>query len=574
MSYIDVKNEISRTQEDLIGAENSLRELRNSKIQIKSLISSLESSREEKLNSERASELEAFNAKLKEPFDASIRDLNSKKLSLKSQFDSKLSKIVEEVYRKRVEDSINVKDELARCEEIKSITSKFYGDEFTSVLRSVIPTSQETSIFSELSKLRVKGDVMSKSPKISLAFDKAMETLEGEGSNEKLTAVVCLAILATSVVFYPVLLVTLVTSLFYNVYKSKFFIECISSSKAIESDISTLKKSIEDKIQKDMKNDRETLTSKYNLNLNKCNSRITKLENDKLLTLDRESKNFHFSPSNIIESFELRREDTSKRLNESELSISTQEKIVNQLGSKLEELKIKLNESLLTLTEDYMPSTLKQALKLPDDYLIDIKNAKPILLGRPRGSSIFIYKSKEDLDNFIVLIFYQTILRTSLDMVKFTLIDLVNVGRVLKEMSEDECLQIVRDFDEVSRFIEATNEEMKLRLDSMGNYLTVDDYNSYLIENDCPPLNYNFIFNLNPDLGKILSADNKQLLLNGSVAGYFEFIFISDSELNSQNKSKLLEIFDSEFIESFYILSSKVDKRSRDFILDKIESLE
>ena len=580
MSYQEIKERIVKKQEDLIEEERQLNDLNTSIDSLEEQLNSLEDSKKKKLESERQLASELFRSNLERPFDESISTLNSKKIILKDKFESKMSEINEETYRKKLESSINIKEELERCNEIKSITADFYGDEFSTSIKKVIPKSENVTIFSEIPRLRVKSDVLSRSNKFQDLIDKIMTGLDEDGDDaisthkEKITAVVCILILVLSIVIYPVILTVLIFSIFYNVIKSRFFVECMRSSKAIESNIDELQETLSNKVKEDLARDREILNNKYNDNLAKITSKINDIENSKLIKVEKENKNFDFNPKEIVEGFEIRRSDLFNRLNEVKLQSINKKRVVEELEKDLETLNSELDKSLLTLTDDYMPSELKHNLELPIDYLLDIVDAKPVVLARPKGGSVFLYRDKEDLYTFLNLLFYQTILRTSLEMIKFTLIDIAGIGRVLKEVANDDSLMVIRDMEDVSKFFQSTNEEMKIRFDSMGIYTSLDKYNKYLTENECPPIEYNFILYLDPDLNTLKTDMNKQILLNGNDSGYFEYIFLNNSELNSKNKSLLLETFNSEGIDSFYLITDKVIKRPKQFILDKIEAIE
>ena len=89
-----------------------------------------------------------------------------------------------------------------------------------------------------------------------------------------------------------------------------------------------------------------------------------------------------------------------------------------------------------------------------------------------------------------------------------------------------------------------------------------------LDKEECPTEVYNLFFFFEFLPSNSIPESEVQLYVNGGDVGFISFLFLNKSEINKENKTRLLKFISSDLIENVYNLSSSIRKRSKDFLVE------
>lgn len=576
MNYVEIQNEIDLVLESIRDKDS---EKYNYEDEISSIKKTIESKKESKSSELKKAEERArieYEESISEPFNREIKKLEDYKVKASVRKDDRLEKINDGSYVNKYKSKIDIDKDLETCKTIKDKTSDFYGKEFTEIIESIVIDKYQSpeDLGKILNEVNTISGVLSKSFNITEKVHNLFSSFEYNEDNKNqiyLSAFMAVLIIVGSIIFYPILLVSMIFTLVYSCYKSYFFIKATTSRKSLERNVLSIKEEIDRNIYLAIKQDREKTIKNYNDYIQKIDRKIYEIENDCLIEHDTQRDNFMFDNTSIEANYEVERISLEDKL---ELMSQNMRKSVSDLKDlkiKLQGLQTDLDASLRTVTSVYLPNEIVPNNKLPDDYLLDIQNDEPNIVEVPKKSILFVYNNDEDADNFLSLFFYQTVLRTSPDLLRFNIFDVVTLGVDFLSYSKDELVNISDDTTKIKEVIDGCNYEMKKRNSIISqDFDSIVEYNEFMLNNDCPAETYNFIIYKCKGISELLESSNLQLLVNGGKVGYYEYIFMNMEDLVKCNEEEVTTLTNS--IGAIYSIDkNRLSKRVAMFLLNKLE---
>lgn len=576
MNYVEIQNEIELVLE-------SIKDRNNEKYTYEDEIGSIKKTIEDKRDSKSLELKQAeerarieYEENISEPFNREIKKLEDYKVKASLKKDDRLEKINDGSYVNKYKSKIDIDKDLETCKSIKEKTSDFYGKEFTEIIEMVVADSYQSpeDISKILNEVNTVSGVLSKSFNLTDVVHNLFSSFEYNEDNKNqvyLSAFIAVVIIIGSIILYPILLVSMIFTLVYSCYKSYFFIKATTSRKSLERNVISIKEEIDRNIYLAIKKDKEKTISNYNDYIQKIDRKIYEIENDCLVEHDTQRDNFMFDSTSIEANYEVERISLEDKLELMSQNMRKCDSDLKDLKIRLQGLQTDLDASLRTVTSVYMPTEIVPNEKLPDDYLLDIQNDDPYIIEIPKKSILFVYNDDDYSDNFLSLFFYQTVLRTSPDLLRFNIFDVVTLGTDFLSYSKDELVNICDDTTKIKEVIDGCNYEMKKRNSIISqDFDSIVEYNEFMLKNDCPAETYNFIIYKCKVMSELLEPSNLQLLVNGGKVGYYEYIFMSMEDIVKCSEEEVTTLTNS--LGAIYSIDkNRLSKRVAMFLINKLE---
>lgn len=580
MSYLEIKSEIEKVSSELTDLKISLDKSESIRDHLENQIKNLAETSKEKIQEETRAQEKRFVAKVATPYDRKISEFNDAKSKLKRIRDKRVDEIEGADYAQKFSSDFNIRNEEELCSEIRESIKSFYGEQFYNSINRIKKDTNNSNSDYLISSIRDKSKLLNNSFSLNPIMSKITGGLDVSGDKHKalLVGISSASLLVASVVFYPITLAVITGSIAYNVYRSKFFIECNSACSEFEYNKEKVRKDLNEKIKKAIESDLDRTENEYMSKINLINQSIEKVEAEKELKIEEEKVNFSPDLVTIIESNKEEKASLDDRFLKTNSEIRESNEKIKELAERLEELNRDLNDAITGLTDEYMPKDLALGKELPEDYLIDIKNNKPDLLKRPRRPCLFVYKDREKCNQFIHLFFFQTLLRTDPDLFRFSIINTMEVDKILSFYADSEDKSKVPVIKEISHkediqpFLKACDAELRLRKKLIRNYANIELYNSFMLSQECPQETINYLLIKDPNLDDLVSDTNLSIIVNGSDVGYYEIMFIEEKEFNKQNKSYIEKLLEEKIGIKVYALSDTIKPRAGSYFLEMAEN--
>lgn len=577
MSYTDIKREIIAEKGNL---DNSRELIRHLTIELNSAneeLQKIDVNQTDRYEEQEKKAKLAFEQEIARPFEEKIKDLENLKVKAKLKLDGILENITETKYKEKFAPSINIDDEIERCKNIKETTSKFYGEDFQDVVEKIAVDDNYKidDIEKIIPNLRKMSDVMEKTGDIDSILYKIQSVAsvyDTEENKNKILfiSVFSIIILIASIVAYPLILLGIGVGFMYNIIKSYTFLKCTSARKSMELNIDDINDMLNNKISKYVESDREKYNRSYEKAIQRINHDIDKISDDCSYEVERQGVNFIFDKTKIDEDFKVLRTNAKDKIDKLQNDINEEKTRFNGYASKIQNLVVQLDKCLEEITKEYVPDKLELGKNMPSDYLLDIVDKKPITWSFQPTSCLFLYNSIKDLNNFLEILFYQTILRVDPKLIKFHVYDEVYLGEVFKAFETDDIVTICDSSKDINESISSYNEEMKRRLSIMKDYDSIESYNEFMLGMECEPESIDFAINCNADVSNLVTQENMQILLNGKKCGMYEYIFLDEKKFMEGNKDADLSLI--EYVDKiFTIMPNKVMKKAKMFYQMKLE---
>lgn len=580
MIYEEIKSEIDKTANQIAELRKALESYECVESSIKDQLDGLTASHKSKVDEVIDLQRVEFNLGISSAYDKKIEECINAKSKLRDLRTKKLDKINSLDYTKKFSSEFNIKKEEKLCDDIKSSIDKFYGKDLAKELRRVKTVDCCIDVKDIVPSLRLHSSLLEKSEKftdLAEKLSKGVEYKEGDKAQLVLVGAVSTTILVSSFVFYPATLALLVLAIGYNSYKSHFFLKCNSVCKAFDDNLKEVKGHLDSRVREEISKDVKSVNDEVNNKMSKFDSLISSLENERDLKLDEEKANFKYDVSEIESSNRDERLALEDRYSEVKKNVLQYQSTIKTSIDRLNELKDSLDQTMKTLVDVYMPKELSLNKFMPEDYLVDVKDNKPEILALQKKSCAFIYSELDKANQFVHLLFYQTLLRTDPSLYKFNVVDTTNVDTTLgfyedKDKSVVEpVVRTVSKPKDITPFLEGCDEEIRSRLKLTRNFNSMDDYNKYMLSEDCPMETYNFLLIRDPDLVTLNSDLYKSIIVNGPKVGYYVYFFLKDSEFNNSNESTLGPLVNDDLPINFFQVSTSVSRRAQMFYRSKLE---
>lgn len=575
MEYLKIKKEIASTEKRLNDILQEKKDLNENIALIRKSIDEIDDKKENRIKAEENLKKENHLKELKEPFENNINKLMDKKAKLTEKRDNYKSKITFESYKEKFEKNKSEENDVENIRVLKENLRHFYGKEFSKIALNLVPKNNN-SIITNLNNLK-HSLVLFKNRNFTL-FDRVFNSFEDTETSTEPTnpnnykvlgmVIICIIIIFLFFKFSFLISLLLIGYLSLTLYKSSVFIKCCSCCATIESKVKNLADLLNQKVKAQMSSDLKKLEDTYNHNINNIDKEIDKQNYLMKKEVDEKGNYYDFDASKIEASYTQRKFSKKEELRENEDRIKILENEFEDLSKELVKLNNDLREAVSLITEEYMDNKIGTNKILPDNYLIDIKDGTPEFFRRPKGTSLFLYENTEDVYNFIRLLYFQTLCRTSPECFTFNLFDIKTLGSCLGEFLNDDTVKVFSSAEEIKDKISITNIELKKRVRLLPVGKTIDDYNMELDKEECPTEVYNLFFFFEFLPSNSIPESEVQLYVNGGDVGFISFLFLNKSEINKENKTRLLKFISSDLIENVYNLSSSIRKRSKDFLVE------
>lgn len=581
MTYLEIKEEIKSVSEQIAECRKTVDYHENTDLSLRETLDRL--TNVHKLKIEELIELQRsrHNEEIAKDFVDKIEECINAKSKLKLNYDKNLEKINKTDYAKKFSGEFSIENEENTCNEIKDSIKNFYGENFTESLKNSKLPKRKLDVNSITSNLHLKSKVMNKSRNLTEVVSKLSGGINyNQGDNVQLVIAGSLStvVVIASFVAYPITLALIVGSMVYNSYKSKFFLDCNAVCDSFDKNIKGVKLNLDKKIKEQKEENVKNLNSSYNSKLEELSTFITQLENKRDLEVEKGKDRFTPDTNYLEESNREERVSIEERFQSNKANLGSSKKILMELVDKLNTLKDSLDETVNYLVTEYLPKELKPNQYLPNDFLIDLKGTEPDIFPLQKSSCLFVYEDSKQAYNFIKIMFYQILLRMDPTLFKFTIIDLVGVERDLSYYEDRDAkssispvLSTITNRKEIDPFLSACNEEIRRRVKLTRNNTDIEDYNKFMLEQDCPMETYNFIINKDPDLSKLLSDDNRSIINNGGKTGYFEYLFIDIDSFNKSNSQILSPLLDSKIPINSFSVTTTVKRKAKMFYASMLE---
>lgn len=568
MEYSEIKTALQQKQSELSQINSSLTNVRRQIAKCKETLEGLTSDKEKKTEIEKEKQFKQFCDKIKKPFQDKIDELESKKVPLRESRTKLLDKVNSETYRKKLEKSgIDIEKERESCENLKSMISGFYGEEFSSSIEDVLVIKKydESKVTTVLNEIKSLSPILNFKLDVNKFVDKLIDGLDGDGENGEfnntqilLAGIGGLGVIGLAIYASPVVLATILGSTFLCGVKSFKFAKYNSEAKSLLDDVDKLAELKKKAIDKAIKDKIDEIEGKFSNSMNKIDSTIKSVEESMNKELESQKENFVPNYSSIEEEYNL-----CKHKEESEI-----DRLTKELSSMLEEsetlekdvqtLQNQLDDELSSLVYKYLPKEVVNNTVLPNDYLIDINGNVPVFFEDKRKSTLFIYDSREHLYEFIKILFLQTTLRVVDNLAIFQLYDCEYFGECLQQFSSSNLVRIFTSKKDIESSLDANEVEVKRRVGLKANYSSIYEYNDFMKSIDCPQESYYYILDLDFDLKSLTSPSVNSMLNLGASCGYFPYLFMSLKSIEELEEKDMKVIMDK--IELIYEVNSSVNK--------------
>ena len=582
MKYKDIKSLMQNVARELDGLRFQLSETTNELKSKQKDISKLSDSKKIRIEDEKKSSLIAFEKSIVDPYNDKIAKLENNKLKLKEKRDSILGTITSDNYKlkDKYQNKLNINSELKTCEELDQILNEYYGGDFQKVLNVIVEESDDIDSYQEIIK-NVKLLKTRKNSNFDLSefLNNVMDTLGLDGENEEgqmnEQVPICLAIGIVFVLIlvfaYPLLIALFVTPLVYNLVRSHYYLKAKSYCKSLINRKDEIEGAVDREIELAVERDKNKLNTQYEEVNRKIDSKIKDLEHESEIELERQRPSFIFSTTDIDKEYEARESSLKNKIRELETTSKKLDSEIHEKSDKLTKLRTELNKSLKDLMSDYLGLTDSYKDVLPVDYLFDIVDGEPKFFKIPKESAIFFYDTEETLNKFIDLIYYQTISRVQPTLLSFYYLDYKYLGEKFISSKDLSCVQ-VGDKESNGKLIENIGSIIRKRMPIMSQFDSIEDYNTFMKNQDCIGEQYVYIYNVYSDLDSLLSDANKSICNVGPRYGVYNYYFVDSKEIDKSNYQKLCDIFDT--VSKYYKISNKgIRKGCKEFYLAQIEAL-
>lgn len=570
MRYDEIASLIRDKKKEITNSEDIIRSLQSNVNEQMDRLSKADRDKSKHISDEEKRAREQFEYEICAPFEKKIKQLEDTKIKAKLKRDKALEGITESRYKSKFKTKIDLDKELEKCKQIEEITSKFYGKEFTKIVEDIVIDNQMVDYDVEriLPNLQKATDALAgKGISMNDLVDSMLENFEyDESKGNQQLMMACgggVIVLALLIFAYPIGVAVLLGTLLFNCFKSHLFISCTSARKGLELNATSVDTLVKDKVRALVERDRARVEKGYSDAIAKITKKIDKLDDDCVIELESRRGDFIFNSNRIEEDYNNLIKSIESEIAVIKQNLSGEEEKLKDRKTRLSELLTEQEICLRNITEDYLPKTLRADLSLPKDYLVDIRDSKPVLFPFVREPCLLIYDNDKFAQDFRSMMFFQTLSRTSPDLFSFIILDQRYLGgEGISLFHKDECAKIGTTQSDMQALLDNCNEEVKRRHQIVTPHGGLEKYNEFMTSQDCPQETTNIIFYCYPELSDILNPVNTQILYNGPNTGYYEYIFLPSKVFDEWDVKGLRDLL-SMVNKIYYLGDSKISKHAK-----------
>ena len=580
MKYLELKQDLSKVNEDLDKCSFDIREHKKSKLDIEGHLSKLESNLDQEIEKAKSNKLLDFENEITDPFRVEIKKLENQKLAVNEKHKQLISNIDENLYRERFLSKNNIEKNEELIKNIDEVTSSFYGKELYSDIKSVVDDSIDLdSSVDSIASLTPRLSIIKKfsNPNASVV-DRLLDLVSDiEVSKEHpekfiLVVVACLVALIGYYKLFPVVILGLLVACIYNLYKSYVCLRCVSFSKSFSSNKEELEENTARYVKKCVEKEKDKIDSDYDKAMSQLNSMIAKIEQDCELEWLRQKELFVFNSDEVQSKYNINRHSRECDLERVDSELKKLETKYNSLKSQALDLQKSIKEELCNLESSFLPNEIQLNENLPNQLLFGFREDEPQFFDLPKCSTIFFYDSLDTVNDFINLLYYQINFRVRPDIVKTYYSDPVYMCEALIGIKDVDNFFPSIDKESWKESLESLTSTLVQRMPLMSQYGGIDEYNEFMLSQDCGQEPYLFLYSLVDKISFGQNQDELKLLLNGPKYGIYPYLFMDYKALEKNPDEHVIKLLES-VSKVMYVKDSNLVRKSREFYIKEFTKL-
>ena len=204
---------------------------------------------------------------------------------------------------------------------------------------------------------------------------------------------------------------------------------------------------------------------------------------------------------------------------------------------------------------------------LDDNFLLDIRDKRPVFWICPEKSCLFVYDNEKDVTDFIRLISMQLLVRLNVFSIAIDVWDKRTMGTFMQSFTSapKSVFNIAYNDNDIEESLSLLYEVIGKRLTVITReFENIKEYNQRMLELDSLAESYRFVFIMHPSDSLLTEDSFIQLLINGGPVGIFPLIFMTPKEIEDLGKDAN-DIIDA--ISCCYTISNgEINPKANEFI--------
>ena len=588
MNYNELNSEVMSINKKIVECNRQITQLEEKIQDANGNKTSLENNFRSTLAKEKQKEFDNYVASNMKPLEASLKEAHSNLKSMQDglasalNFDKgKLRKSIEDDYAsvKGISDTV-----MSYREQIRDM----YGEEYLVAVES--HTAVRKLDVQQLGGMegifKIKKKQKKENPLVQFLNGKEVDSLfDGTMKDKKGTAIACVAGIVAVIAFFrfvaPIYFVGLAIyggiSLWRNYRQYITFVSAYS----VQASVDSIQGLIEERFNEEVKKREEDAHKQYDEKIQKEFDNIADLTK-RLSSVKAESMtSFNFDSGKLNESFQ-----TALTLNETQLSgfhadLQRLQKEREELYEKLKIAKDKLIEYGGTVMQQYLDfNKVGTDYKTDGVFLVDVDKGKPILFKHNLQTSLFLYDTLEEAQQFIRLMCVQLRMNLAPFSLCISVVDLeyrgvsflpfqsVPVGSKLQLNQISKLYNIIQTNSEFDDMLSSYYDEIGKRMKNFGTR-TLNEYNDYMAGQGSVVETNDFLI-IFIDGFRNIKDEFKQLLNLGPRVGVVPNLF---ADMHQFLSDKANEEIVNRVNRIYYIQNGKIQQRAKDFVLDVLHNL-
>ncbi|MEY8333074.1 hypothetical protein AALB53_08220 [Lachnospiraceae bacterium 47-T17] len=598
MDYNQIKREYDSIRREIVKKNKKVKAIDAELDEIETSKRDIEAEYQKEYAEAKKNGIIAYKKKLLKPIEVELLQAEDKLTELKTAYEEEKKELTEENLLAQCSDQQSILAEVRESSELlqekiqSAVGKRFYEELMMQLSSKTVELKEEDlpRVIKYFNRCSATLEKMSSGPSgldtIMNGFENSLQSLNLPTDQNKSTialilgAIIVITLLAYRFVF-PVYMIFLVLLGWYNLSKTHTIYQILIVQKSVQDNIDNIDKLIHEQVVEELEKRIIEIDTYYDNEMAKVEKRIDELKNSLASTTMTAEHTYNFDDSELHSTYAVnlqRKENTEASLLQERRQLKKQ---LDDLYTQGEEYKKQLDDIVGGIQKQHLDFSHAGTEFIFNPYFlidIDTDKSKPVYFIHQQVSSLFIYKSLDEVFMFLRLICAQ--LRCKLDpsCLSIYLYDETRLGEsCIYFIPKDEQLKKSGTTDRMymlftdSGAFKVKIEEMALDIFNRNDnikreFKNVDEYNKAMLELESLTLAYEFLFIVDPSKNILEDSNLKKILINGGNVGLFAHLFIEESAFKALGDSAKTLL---ESIEKIYLLQNGTyNERAKDFILD------
>lgn len=591
MGYNELKKSYDTARMELANLDSELTRIKGLITNADASKSEMQSSLEKQLLADKAKALDDYKLSRIRPVEEKISKLTSRLEETESEYKQKSEEITFD----------NVLGEHSSKQEILE-SVKDSSSVLTKKLQDIVGKRFYKSLMKQVNTDKIELDVEGIEPVINYFnrsnkklsklsteanfLDKAMQGLESLSTNpeNKAVLIVISVILIVCTFLFPIYLSTVMMllisiSIVYNIFRNYSIYQTLCVVLAVEANIDKIESAMHEEVTQEVEQRKEELDNTMLPKIEQLKEQVEQAKQELIDTEQEAGSSFLYDAT----AFDEQRATAEKQMDDRKANLIIQKsRLDEEIQEKVKLIK-QLESELTNCTEEIktrLMTSVGTAMEFSPDFVVDIKDNKPVAWKHPRSSSLILYKDQLELYNFIKLLVVQLRGKLMPSCLSIIVVDYLNMGQPLQMFADASGVKGGEEFMKPIFKIDFNSEQWKGDLDILAKDLTlrqkniavefktIENYNKKMVELEAIPEKYKFVFMIEPEVPSLSDLNIVQLLRIGETYGIYFHLFISSKQLQNA-KSGAEEVLEN--VKAIYMLENgSIKKRAKEFILNQI----